>query len=88
MRAGCTARPLLHRCEIALISEALGETTRKFLRRLLAIIFVITIVFAGEQNVQRIVTVIIPLRIEVAGDGHIVFTLEHTANAGNRGVPA
>src|SRR4029077_17622258 len=52
---------------LALIDETFLETTRQSHRRLLAVIGVIALALSGQQRVQDMMTVVVPLRVEIAG---------------------
>src|SRR4029077_5888760 len=52
---------------LALIDETFLETTRQSRRRLLGVIGVITLALSGQQRVQDMMTVVVPLRVEIAG---------------------
>jgi hypothetical protein len=51
---------------LALISEAFGETAPQVGERALSIVLVITVSLAGQQNVQSVMLVVVPLRVVVA----------------------
>src|SRR5690606_3776417 len=63
---------------LALIDETLSQTTSELLCGVFLIIAVITCGFAGEQHMQDIVAIVVPLRIEIP----TVARLAHIAACG------
>ena len=53
-------------CVFALVDKTLGQTPRQLPRRLIYVVLVIAAVLAGEQNVQHVVAVVVPLRVNVS----------------------
>src|SRR5689334_3351029 len=69
------------RC-FALVGEAFGEYPREPVRGGIGIIGIIAVVLAGEQDVERVVPVVVPLRVEIASEmtRHVAVVFEHEVN--------
>src|SRR4029453_6571685 len=57
---------------LPLIGEAFRKGTRKVIDRPVAIVLVVTGLFAGRERVQRVVNIVVPLRDVLAGPPTIV----------------
>ncbi len=65
------------RC-LALIGPACGQAARQLLGRVVGVIGVIAGILVGQQHVQHVVTVIVPLRIDIASQmRRLVMVLQH-----------
>ena len=67
------------RRRLALIDESFSQRARKLPGRPLGIVAVIAFVFPGQQHVQHVVRIVIPLSVEIAPQvfGDIAVVLEH-----------
>ncbi len=66
MRARLAARRVMQRKDFALIGEALGQGPREMLQRLVGEGAIIAFVLARQQDVQRVVEIVAPLRVIIA----------------------
>jgi hypothetical protein len=64
---------------VALVDEPFAQAARQFGRWLLGKVTVIGVGFAGQQDVQDVVEVIVPLRVEVVPEqaGLVEFVFQH-----------
>ena len=70
---------------LALIDEAVGEAARQLPGRLIGIVEVVAAILAGQQHVEHIVPVVVPLRIDVLAEmRRIVVVLEHQMHVPSR----
>ena len=54
---------------LALVGKALGKHPREPVGRIIGVVGVIAVALAGEQNMQHVMAVIVPLCVEIAGEG-------------------
>ncbi|MNV90734.1 hypothetical protein D3C71_1851470 [compost metagenome] len=72
--------------DVALKHETLAQTARQLFGGALCVIGVVGVGFAGQQHVQRVVPVIVPLGIEtlLQQAGLIVFVFHHQPDMAQR----